>query len=146
MTGGGLANIRGLLDNLQINGNSFCFLSDRTLPNLHLSYCNGGRVNAEIQRLERIDSFNWRGNLPNKDMVRVLSQRHCSKSRNPQPRPSPSALITVAPVIARRQIMTPAKKTTSTADVGEKKKEYKYQQEISQMVRSQRRQAPVFPN
>lgn len=33
--------------------------------------------------------------------------------------------------------MTPAKKTTTTAaDVGEKKKEYKYQQEISQMVRS----------
>lgn len=34
--------------------------------------------------------------------------------------------------------MTPAKKTTtSTAEVGEKKKEYKYQQEISQMVRTQ---------
>jgi len=33
--------------------------------------------------------------------------------------------------------MTPAKKTTATpADVGEKKKEYKYQQEISQMVRN----------
>lgn len=31
--------------------------------------------------------------------------------------------------------MTPAKKpTTAQADVGEKKKEYKYQQEISQMV------------
>jgi hypothetical protein len=42
--------------------------------------------------------------------------------------------------------MTPAKKTTTGGDVGEKKKEYKYQQEISQMVRSQmRRQAPVFP-
>ena len=65
--------------------------------------------------------------------------------QNPQPR-SPSPLITVAPVIVRRLIMTPAKKTTSTADVGEKKKEYKYQQEISQMVRSQRRQVPVFPN
>ena len=35
--------------------------------------------------------------------------------------------------------MTPAKKTTTTADMGEKKKEYKYQQEISQMVRSQMR-------
>jgi transcription initiation protein SPT3 len=33
--------------------------------------------------------------------------------------------------------MTPAKKTTATAEVGEKKKEYKYQQEISQMVRTQ---------
>jgi hypothetical protein len=33
--------------------------------------------------------------------------------------------------------MTPAKKpTTAQADVGEKKKEYKYQQEISQMVGS----------
>jgi hypothetical protein len=30
--------------------------------------------------------------------------------------------------------MTPAKKPTAQADVGEKKKEYKYQQEISQMV------------
>lgn len=30
--------------------------------------------------------------------------------------------------------MTPAKKTTTTADMGEKKKEYKYQQEISQMM------------
>ena len=46
----------------------------------------------------------------------------------------------------RPQIMTPAKKTTAPADV-ERKKEYKYQQEISQMVRTQiRRQAPVFPN
>ena len=45
--------------------------------------------------------------------------------------------------------MTPAKKTTTTpADVGEKKKEYKYQQEISQMVCSQmrRRQTTVFPH
>src|SRR6266404_327593 len=34
--------------------------------------------------------------------------------------------------------MTPAKKpTTGQVDVGEKKKEYKYQQEISQMVCSQ---------
>jgi hypothetical protein len=43
--------------------------------------------------------------------------------------------------------MTPAKKTTTTtADMGEKKKEYKYQQEISQMVRTQtRRQGPVLP-
>jgi hypothetical protein len=33
--------------------------------------------------------------------------------------------------------MTPAKKTTtSSTDVSEKKKEYKYQQEISQMVRT----------
>jgi hypothetical protein len=33
--------------------------------------------------------------------------------------------------------MTPAKKpTTAQADAGEKKKEYKYQQEISQMVGS----------
>ena len=33
--------------------------------------------------------------------------------------------------------MTPAKKTTtSSADVSEKKREYKYQQEISQMVRT----------
>ncbi len=43
--------------------------------------------------------------------------------------------------------MTPAKKTTTTpADAGEKKKEYKYQQEISQMVRSTQTQgsAPVF--
>ena len=33
--------------------------------------------------------------------------------------------------------MTPAKKTTTAAaDAGEKKKEYKYQQEISQMVRA----------
>ena len=35
--------------------------------------------------------------------------------------------------------MTPAKKTTTTsADVSEKKKEYKYQQEISQMVRTRK--------
>ena len=33
--------------------------------------------------------------------------------------------------------MTPAKKTTAPADASEKKKEYKYQQEISQMVRTQ---------
>jgi hypothetical protein len=32
--------------------------------------------------------------------------------------------------------MTPAKKTTTSSDGGEKKKEYKYQQEISQMVRT----------
>jgi transcription initiation protein SPT3 len=37
--------------------------------------------------------------------------------------------------------MTPAKKTTTaTAEVGEKKKEYKYQQEISQMVCTQTRE------
>ena len=35
--------------------------------------------------------------------------------------------------------MTPAKKPTAQADSGEKKKEYKYQQEISQMVGSQTR-------
>ena len=43
---------------------------------------NVDRTIEEIQRLE-LDSFNWRGNLLNKDiMVRGLpSQRHCS---NPQ--------------------------------------------------------------
>jgi hypothetical protein len=49
----------------------------------------------------------------------------------------PSTTVTVQFVLVRPQIMTPAKKTTTTsADVGEKKKEYKYQQEISQMVRN----------
>jgi hypothetical protein len=39
--------------------------------------------------------------------------------------------------------MTPSKKTTtSSADVSEKKREYKYQQEISQMVRT----AKASPN
>ena len=43
--------------------------------------------------------------------------------------------------------MTPAKKTTATpADMGEKKKEYKYQQEISQMVSVKtRRVEQAFP-
>jgi hypothetical protein len=41
--------------------------------------------------------------------------------------------------------MTPAKKTTTTADMGEKKKEYKYQQEISQMVRSHAKASPSLP-
>jgi transcription initiation protein SPT3 len=44
--------------------------------------------------------------------------------------------------------MTPAKKTTAApADVGEKKKEYKYQQEISQMVSIQTAKTRAgFPN
>ena len=43
--------------------------------------------------------------------------------------------------------MTPAKKTTTTpADMGEKKKEYKYQQEISQMVRCVVRYADKPPS
>ena len=42
--------------------------------------------------------------------------------------------------------MTPAKKTTTaSADVSEKKKEYKYQQEISQMVRTWKTSPTLFP-
>jgi hypothetical protein len=41
-------------------------------------------------------------------------------------------------VVVKPPTMTQAKKTTTgLTDVSEKKKEYKYQQEISQMVRSQ---------
>jgi hypothetical protein len=42
--------------------------------------------------------------------------------------------------------MTPAKKTTTSTDVGEKKKEYKYQQEISQMVRLRHESSPGYTN
>jgi hypothetical protein len=43
-------------------------------------------------------------------------------------------------------VMTPAKKTTTaSADVSEKKKEYKYQQEISQMVRTWKTSPTLFP-
>jgi transcription initiation protein SPT3 len=42
--------------------------------------------------------------------------------------------------------MTPAKKTTTTPDMGEKKKEYKYQQEISQMVRARTRSRARSPS
>jgi transcription initiation protein SPT3 len=42
--------------------------------------------------------------------------------------------------------MTPAKKTTTaSADVSEKKKEYKYQQEISQMVRTWKTSPTLLP-
>jgi len=83
--------------------------------------------------------FNWRGNRLSNGSV------HCLREI---PAASVSHSLVPNPLLRDPQIMTPAKKTTTAAaDAGEKKKEYKYQQEISQMVRTQTRsRAPGPPN
>jgi len=66
----GPTDIRGLLDNPQINGNSFCFQMTVCCRISNLLYWL-----RECRGLQKYSfSFNWRGNLLNKDILHFNPQ------------------------------------------------------------------------